>query len=106
MGDIVAILLAVALAALVIAGPLLYWFGRRMEAAPARPPMPVKPAAFARPPAESAPQDGAIDARQVTRDITQRTRKRRQGGLTPLVERDPEAVARLLSGMIRDPRDR
>lgn len=106
MGDIVAILLAVTLAALVIAGPLLFWLGRRMEAAPARPPMPAKPAAFARPPAESDPQDGAIDARQVARDIAKRTRNQRQGGLSPLVERDPEAVARLLSGMIRDPRDR
>ncbi|MBU0724297.1 MAG: hypothetical protein KJ904_14435 [Alphaproteobacteria bacterium] len=72
---------------------------------PRPPDLPRQPAGFTALPAEPAESDPVTDAFDAGR-IEGKLRKRRASGFGALVEREPEMVAKLLSGLIRDDRNR
>ena len=110
MAEFAGILVVILLAAALLIGPFIGFAARRSPRrsatpapqTPAPPGLPRQPAGFTALPAESDPVTDALDAGRIEGKL----RKRRASGFGALVEREPEMVARLLSGLIRDDRNR
>lgn len=109
MAEFAGILVVILLAAALLIGPFIGFAARRSAApapqTPAPPVLPRQPAGFTALPAEPAEIDPVTDAFDAGR-IEGKLRKRRASGFGALVEREPEMVAKLLSGLIRDDRNR